>query len=371
MQNKKSYKTIGCLVAAFVFYLIIFILQRIIFFAEDDNWYITNLVTGNKIANLSDIIESQVWHYFNWGGRSINHGVLQMTLALGELAADILNTLMCVIISFLICKLAGVKEHAFRLLAIIILIALNPAFYGNMFWQSGAANYLYATTWIFCFVLLYLAALNGKTISNKSGIVIWMPILGLITGWSCENMGPASFLLAVGITFYLWKWEKKRPTVWMIEGIIASLAGSAFMILAPGNYVRSGLFEYTYPLQRVVIRVESMLTATFDYLFPMLILTLGTTLVYLLAFKKKFTKAQFALLAYGIVAHGGMSLSPTYPSRAVFGVLSILTAYIISLFGEMISDEKVRKVITILGILMYVVGLCRMVALFVIPPFTR
>ncbi|MCQ2538849.1 MAG: DUF6056 family protein [Acetatifactor sp.] len=362
----------GILIGASILFLaVIFVLQRVIFFVNDDWWYMTNLVTEKPLAGLRDIWESQYWHYFNWGGRSVNHAVLQLVLMCGELVADIFNTILCGVIAYIICKLADAKEKAFVLLAGVFLIALNPSFYNNMFWQSGAVNYLYATCWIFCFAFLYLNALNGKMISNRSGIVIWMPILGLMTGWSCENMGPASFLFATCITVYLWKWEKKKPTVWMVEGILASLAGCLFMILAPGNYVRSDLIEQTSLVQMISIRVSSMLVATCDFLLPVFVLAIGLTLVYLFAYQKKLTRTQIAFLAYGIVAHGGMALSPTYPSRAVFGVLAIFTVYMISLLAAMAQEQKARKVITAFGSILYLVAVCQMIALIIIPPFTR
>ena len=37
----------------------------------DDEWYSTVLYADTPIRNLSDIIRAQIWHYFNWGGRSM------------------------------------------------------------------------------------------------------------------------------------------------------------------------------------------------------------------------------------------------------------------------------------------------------------
>lgn len=57
----------------------------------DDEWYGTNLVTNQPLRGLSDIIESQIWHFRNWGGRCMTHGILQLTLMSGEFMADMLN----------------------------------------------------------------------------------------------------------------------------------------------------------------------------------------------------------------------------------------------------------------------------------------
>ena len=58
--------------------------HRRITFMMDDEWYGTNLVTNQPLRGLSDIIESQIWHFRNWGGRCMTHGILQLTLMSGE-----------------------------------------------------------------------------------------------------------------------------------------------------------------------------------------------------------------------------------------------------------------------------------------------
>ena len=76
-------------------------------FVRDDLWYATNLVTGEPLRNITDIFESQWWHYFNWGGRSITHSLLQLILMCGDMFANILNMAATFTLSFLICKVAG------------------------------------------------------------------------------------------------------------------------------------------------------------------------------------------------------------------------------------------------------------------------
>ena len=61
-------------------------------FMMDDEWYSTLLYADTPIRNLGDIVHAQIWHYFNWGGRSMAHALLQMILLTGESWADILNT---------------------------------------------------------------------------------------------------------------------------------------------------------------------------------------------------------------------------------------------------------------------------------------
>ena len=72
----------------------------------DDEWYSTVLYADTPIRNLSDIIRAQIWHYFNWGGRSMAHALLQLILLAGEHWADILNTGMTLLLGWLACMTA-------------------------------------------------------------------------------------------------------------------------------------------------------------------------------------------------------------------------------------------------------------------------
>ena len=49
-------------------------------FMMDDEWYSTLLYADTPIRNLGDIVHAQIWHYFNWAGRSMAHALLQMIL---------------------------------------------------------------------------------------------------------------------------------------------------------------------------------------------------------------------------------------------------------------------------------------------------
>ena len=57
-------------------------------------------------------------------------------------------------------------------------------------------------------------------------------------GWSNENMGPTVLILSLVVM--LSAAENKKIPVWMYLGNISCLAGSILMIVAPGNFVRSG-----------------------------------------------------------------------------------------------------------------------------------
>ncbi|MCD8068617.1 MAG: DUF6056 family protein, partial [Lachnospiraceae bacterium] len=127
---------------------VIYLTNRYIPFMMDDLWYSTMLSSEEPITGIGDIITSQIWHYFNWGGRSLTHAILQLTLLAGENAADILNVAMTLLLCLIICTIAGVRRATAFFAAIGMLVGLNANWKMSMFWQAGAANYLYITSFI-------------------------------------------------------------------------------------------------------------------------------------------------------------------------------------------------------------------------------
>ena len=55
----------------------------------DDYSYGLNL-DGKRISSVIDIFNYQIWHYFNWGGRSIAHTFAQTFLIFPKAIASVL-----------------------------------------------------------------------------------------------------------------------------------------------------------------------------------------------------------------------------------------------------------------------------------------
>ena len=231
-KQKKAIRWISPVLIALTA-LIVWRVNYEIEFMMDDEWYSTVLYADTPIRNLSDIIHAQIWHYFNWGGRSMAHGLLQLILLAGEYWADILNTGMTLLLGWLACMIADRRKLPYWFAALGMILGLNANWKMSMFWEAGAANYLYMTGFLLAFLFCYLKYEE----KNLPGIVIWILPLGLIAGWSNENMGPAVWLLSLLVILLRHREHKKAP-VWMYLGNISCLAGTILMITAPGNFVR-------------------------------------------------------------------------------------------------------------------------------------
>ncbi len=319
--------------------LMMYLTHRAVPFMMDDLWYLTKLSSEMPISSLSDIWESQVWHYFNWGGRSITHSILQVILLAGERVADVLNIVATLLLAWLMCVMAGEKKLFSFFAALGMLLGLNANWKMSMFWQAGAANYLYITV----FVLLFLYCYLREDDNNKGlpGITFWIVPLGVIAGWSNENMGPAIWVISL-LIILLAKKDQKKIKPWMILGNLASLVGSVLMILAPGNFVRGARVASNEfgTLWKLFLHCYAESKAALEYLFPTLLVLACLLVISKGILKVNITRKNILLLLCALLSWGAMVLSPHYPDRATFGTMVLLICVILSLIKDIVRERK-------------------------------
>ena len=332
MKDKKERILYGVsAVIMLVSVVVLYITHRAVPFMMDDLWYSTMLSSKEPITSLGDIVESQIWHYHNWGGRSMTHGMLQMILLAGEGVADILNVLVTLLLAWMICVVAGKKNLPFFLAAFGMLFGLNANWKMSMFWQSGLVNYVYSTAWILLFLWPYLRAADEPEKKALAGVTFWIMPLGIMSGWSNENMGPSCFVLAMLVIGYRKLLQKKKIPLWMLLGALTSLVGSVLVVIAPGNFVRSSAIEKKCLLDTLIERVFSMFQAGMDFLFPVCVLLVVLLLIYCIHFREKLRPGEILLLVGMVLSYGAMVLSPHYPDRATFGTMVLGICLIVSL----------------------------------------
>ncbi len=361
--------------------VVLYVTNRAVPFMMDDLWYSTNLSTGAPLVGWKDVVESQIWHYHNWGGRVMTHGMLQLVLMAGEVVADLLNLVFFFGLGYLVCKMAGVGKVQSALtdtqrqalgkggtgtllygvfVASALLLGLNANWKMSMFWQAGAVNYLYSTPFLLLFLYLYLKQLQTGA-ENCSCTCVWagslsgigMVALGIFVGWSNENMGPTAWVLSLMVMVLMKKDARKLP-LWMVLGNIAALFGSVMVILAPGNFVRglqSGEQEKGV-LWRMFLRGYAESKAMLEFLFPTLLVLLFV-IVLAKAFKIAVGRANYLLLLGALLSWGAMVLSPHYPDRATFGTMVLLLCVILSL-GKRVLEERKELLLPVTGVVLLV-----------------
>lgn len=304
----------------------------------DDYWYSTNLVTGEPLRNFADIIESQVWHYYNWGGRSIAHALLQLSLMGGTLFINLCNTFCHILIAFLIIEVSGVRRSPwYFLFAYSFVYLFNPNLIQTCQWQAGVANYLYMTDIILIFMLLYLTGLRKTAKEEKIKLIlsvimsVAMIPLGICAGWSNENMGPGSALFAIlCIGFSLYKYRK--VSIYMIIGAITSAFGAVMVVIAPGNYARSGYITDMAEaslMEKITNRLVSVTGGFYSYLITVMVILLILMTIYHTVLKLKFDASITIVLLTALATVGAMILSPYYPDRVAFGSFILLLCVIV------------------------------------------
>ncbi len=345
-------------IALIAIFLLVFITNRKIVFMMDDIWYWHNLVTDKPISSISDIIESQIWHYNNWGGRTVAHSVLQLLLWSGFLVSDIFNTLVLGVLALVIARGSGKKNIIWSvLLAVSLIISCNPALRDTLFWQSGCANYLYMSVIYLPFAWVYIHCLkcldNSGNCENSSKCPFLSPnpvinilltvvifIWGILAGWTNENIGPTIVLITIAVEIIL-AVNKKPLKIWMFLGTVGSIIGSALMILAPGNKVRElEVPDYGNWKLNLCRRVVDYLKPAYDWLLPIILITVFSVTLYVLFIKHIPDVATIVILAAGIASYGALILSPHIPERAMFGIIVFLAWGSIRLLNKVFEEEK-------------------------------
>lgn len=321
--------------------LCIWLTQQAVPIMMDDEWYSTLLFEERELSSLQDIFKAQVWHYCNWGGRTVAHTLAQLILHyLSEGAADVLNTAAIVILAWIIVGFARVQEGgrlAMLTLVTGFLHALNANWKMSMYWQTGACNYLYTTLFVLGFLGMYLKVLEeperatGNAAWKVFGKVLLSAFLGLAAGWSNENMGPAVWVVSL-VVIVLVKREKRCIPLWMVSGNVFCLLGSALMIAAPGNRVRSTQVagaDYG-TLWQLFLRMYGVCKGAWEYLFPTLLVMAGVLFVNVCVLGNRLGRRELLLLLGAALSWGAMILSPHYPDRAAFGTMCLLLCVIFS-----------------------------------------
>ena len=325
-----------------VFILVTYMTHRAVPFMMDDIWYSTMLYDESiPIASLSDIVESQVWHYNNWGGRTMTHSILQLTLLAGEPAADLLNVVFMLLLAGMICLVSEHRSFPAFFAALSMMLGLNANWRMCLFWQSGAANYLYITVFILLFIHCYLRELPeaGESMPRRlPGILLWILPLGILAGWSNENMGPAVWVLSAAVILLV-KREGRRIKPWMMVGNLACLAGSILCIAAPGNAVRSGQIaaEQYGTLWKIFLRCYGESKGMLEYLFPAVLILAFLWMLCRCVLKEKTGRRNLLLLLCALLSWGAFVLSPHYPDRASFGTL------VLCIFAALAFAKKILR----------------------------
>ena len=198
-----------------------------------------------RVSSLADIFDSMASYYFTWSGRIFANGLAQLFVWLGKPSFDIANTIMFILLVTVVINLANTwlkMSRAALAWIFFSLFILSAAFVTSMLWLTGSCNYLWMSFFQLLFLTPYVKALRSHDPGSSPLKVALMFLLGLLAGWSNE----AGALATICLTAFLVQRSKAQGIfrTWMATGLAASIVGCAFMLFAPGNFVR---LEILYP----------------------------------------------------------------------------------------------------------------------------
>jgi len=331
ITNTKTKRAFWWIVVVSLSFLAVLFLNILTPLISDDFAYLFIYGEEARVHSVSDIIQSQINHYYMWGGRSVVHFIAQGLLLLPSFVADLLNSL--VYMGYIILIYLHIKDKGKNSLSLFILINLavwffQPVIGDTILWITGAANYLWGTFFILLFLLPY-RLYEGKRATVLSNIFASAGIflLGIIAGWTNENTAAAMILIAILFLFYYRSRAWKLP-VWSYIGLLGGIIGFLIMILAPGNFERAG-GAGSMSLYLLAYRLFNTTLTFFYYCGPLILTCLLMLALYSRYSGNENLRAnvlRWNMIYYiaAVAAVYAMLLSPTFPRRALFGVVSFL-----------------------------------------------
>ena len=313
------------------------------------------------ITNPLEIFGSMATHWKIWGGRVSVHALLQFTFMIGTNFFNIVNSIMFVLLGFLIYKhINNTKEIKLSWLvtiyAVIFMFVPQPA--STIMWKSGSANYLWSSVLILCMTLIFKNHYDKENIKDNILNMILLFPFGLIIGCSNENTGCA--LIIVEILFLIaYKIKYKRIPKWAKTALIGTILGYIFLVTSPGNYKRTDIMypNISYNIENLFDYILKITRLTYTYLKEIIIaLVISSVLLYKekdnikIIIKNHCIQFIFFILAF--ISIYSLVISPAYPERCWMFSFVYLTIVIgINLTKIKLKNNYVEKIVIILMIL--------------------
>ena len=228
----------------FVFYM-----QTRFPYVLEDYDYLKNLATGEKLSSVKDIFMS-IPEIMRGGGSSLSLVTLQFILLIGERAADFINVLFLLIISYLIGRCSGAKRKnvLFTALPFFLMISLNSDWRYSYLWEFGVVNYLLPAVsfLIFIYMMIYEMASGDKAKGNPTVRAVLACVCAFVCAWSNAAYGLIavfSCILTIILSKKVLGLYAKR-WVWISLGL--SISGNFFYLLSSGNFKKVSVMNSQY-----------------------------------------------------------------------------------------------------------------------------
>lgn len=314
------------IIVTFLFVLVINCLTPLL---ADDYYYIQNRVMGETevVRNYSDFIRSLVNARDLQSGRTLTLILYHVFALVGKTIFNIIDAVSYMIFVFLMYFLVkGEGKHSISIFAAINLSIwlFTPELGQDIFWISGAINYLLPMLPITGVFLIYKKHMEKPSNSLKIPKAIIIFLLAVLAGWSLENSG-ITVPIVTGLYILLYRYRKIKIPIWAISGFAGAVLGYAALLTAPGNFRR-----YENEVETVSLSLPFK-AAIISYYWIMFVGVLTAVFIIgvILCVKKGEKDALYQGLIFAfaaLVSAYCMVAAPSSPERTWFITVSLMTA---------------------------------------------
>ena len=333
-------------------------------FLSDDYAYLCEL--RDNASGFGDVIKLAYAELFEHGGRFIHYVTFRTFFYLGNKQFfNIYGSLMFIVFGLSVYANIEKKRKydiTVLLLTFLLIWLYEISFGETVLWITGAAVYLFATTYILLSLALYKHLLNSVQIKRPVLMCVLMFIISFLAGDSSENNSGAAILLLIIYTLNRFISGKKsskgkyglkefvRPH--MIAAFLGYFLGYGLLILAPGGHNRAeavsegdytgmtGIFSHIYKLS-MALRDNLLM---FLVIISILIVILAVTGRFK-SFKDVRENNALLFVFATIASTYALMFIPLPVKRVFFGATAFLIIASIQLLLELRQSEVWVKIV--------------------------
>lgn len=308
----------------------------------DDYDYSFSWSTGKPVTGILDVLASQAAHYKLWGGRSVVHTFAQLFLSMDKAVFNLANALMYLLLLLEVYALARPKGRSWCwtiLLCAHAALFTGVPFFGTVFlWLTGSCNYLWGTVLALTPLLIDKNAQEEGFFAKTWHGWIALPVC-FFAGWTNENT--ACGVLALMMLMQAGRViQKKQVAHWQWATLAAQAAGTAVMLLAPGNFSRASSYETGSVVVELLRRAVSATVYGGVYVGALLIAVLLLWALCGALSVRRRTGWTLLLLFGGAAGAYSMVASPVFSDRSWTGVIVLALIAVLTLLGDLEAQTR-------------------------------
>ncbi|MBS9335791.1 DUF6056 family protein [Fructobacillus papyrifericola] len=266
----------------------------------DDDLYLSSHQT------FSTLYQQAVGDYFSWNGRAVGQTLWRLLVSNNQIIISVVISIVSILLLVIMYSFSR-KETEVKA-GHLWLVFLSTMFFApvvgqTMFWRAGVGNYLFTTFIILLFIFPYYQWYQGRSIKRTLYI---LPVLSVIAGWSSENTSGGGILIVLLFMFTGFFLKKLTFNIWQFINLFSYLVGYFFLVLAPGNSIRTASQMPTWWLkQSIFSHFKSgfiLVTKSLYHHYLLLIIVLFVLSLYVIY---KYGVKEFILPAIWLI--GGFS----------------------------------------------------------------